>query len=205
MASATLLVGAPVAVVVFLPDILVPLGLESHLPQWRGNPHARHCANCSSFVMRPLLDYAEAHDGAFPHADDTTLVADLTKACCPQGTYDLHTFASGLNGHRDRTNPRGSFAYVNGLRRDDTLPPPADLRGNASGFDYGPILFYQREPSLWECEKHKMAEPGRVVLTTNGFGRFIFLPEAVFQRALADTLALVAARRAAPRDVTAKN
>ncbi len=188
------LLGGPVLSLVFAPAILTRLGLESAIPAWRGNPEARHCANCSSFIMQPLLEYAQKHDGAFPPADDATLIADLNRACAiSPADIDRHLFASGLNGHHDRANPRGSFAYVNGLRADDTLPVPEVMRGGPHGFEYGPILFYLREPTVWECERHKMPEPGRVVLTVSGGGRFRFLPEPVFQRALAATRELLAA------------
>lgn len=71
------------------------------------------------------------------------------------------------------------YRYVEGLRADD----PPDL-----------VLLYFQEPTYWECSKHKQRELGRPVCLVGTVQVWEFLPEAEFQRRLAQTAAFVQAR-----------
>jgi len=148
---------------------------------------AASCANCRKQFMMAMFLYAGANDGWYP-AGGTNEWDSLAK-CIPAYAIARVTTSHKLapaamrcwSSNQTLTAEVCCYHYNEGLRRDD----PNDL-----------ILMYYKEPTLWECNQHRMKELGRPVLSDSTWE---FLPEAEFQRRQSNTVAFLAVR-----DVPAK-
>jgi len=142
------------------------------------SPHNMHasCANCRKFMWYAVYSHAQEHDDWLPSGGKTPY--ESLSAAIKDEAYVRHFASHAMQAklmdywkkHEKLAPEFCCYEYVEGLR----LTAPSNL-----------VLFYTKEPSLWECWKHKRTVLGRAVGDLGN--SWTFLPEEEFQRFLQHT------------------